>query len=177
MLALVTGTAGIDVHVIILQVAEVLEHAQQALLILRRQLLVEGIAIHRLGKQLGNISALIGMKLAGDHGLVAKTPRRLEERRTVVVGEDFEVHFERFAIIEDGPVVIGYAGRAHIGVEVSLVVKIHPLRAAELFDHYRRFGRSGCVPRPARWPPESCSHSPFCPAHRRPRDRQCPPRE
>ena len=31
--------------------------------------------------------------------------------------------------------MIGYTGWAHIGVEVSLVVKIHPLHAAELFDH------------------------------------------
>ena len=119
----------------LLQVAVTDQHFEDALLVLARELAVEGIAAHRLGEQLGDVAAHVGPDLAPRHGLAAEPLPVVEQGRAVVVGEDLQLDAELLAVAEDRPVVVGDAGRPEVRVHMVLPVEAHPLAAVGLPHH------------------------------------------
>ena len=96
----VSAAAGSLVEMIRVQVAEATEHGEDALLVLARERAVQGVAVHRLGEQLGDVPAQIGRDPAARNGLAAETLPVVEQGRAVVVGEDLQIDPELLAVAE-----------------------------------------------------------------------------
>ena len=111
------------------------QHGQDALLVLSRQLAVQGAGVHRLGEQFGDVAAGVGHDPAGRHGLAVEALPVVEEGRAVVVGEDLQLDAELLAVAEERTMVVGDARRAEVRVQVVALVEVHPLPAAGLLDH------------------------------------------
>ena len=110
--------------------------------------LSRGVAVHRLGQQLGDVSAQIGHDPAARNGLAAETVPVVEQGRAVVVGEDLQIDPELLAVAEDRPVVVGDAGRPHVRVQVILATEVHPLPAVGFLQHVPAAGGEAAPPGP-----------------------------
>ena len=145
----VAAAVGALVEMIRIQAAVPAEHGEDALLVLAGELAVQGVAVHRLGQQLGDVPAQIGHDPAARNGLAAETVPVVEQGRAVVVGEDLQIDPELLAVAEDRPVVVGDAGRPHVRVQVILAAEVHPLPAVGFLQHVPAAGGEATPPGPA----------------------------
>ena len=101
-----TAARRAPVEVIRIQVSIAAEQVEDQLLVLDRQLAVEGVAVDGLGQEFGNIAPGIRHHPTG-HQRPIETIPVVEKSGPIVVGEDLEVDSELPAIPEDGGVVVG----------------------------------------------------------------------
>ena len=128
------------------QAAVPAEHGEDALLVLARELAVQGVGVHRLGEQLGDVPAGVGHDPAARDGLAVETVLVVEEGRAVVVGEDLQLDPELLAVAEDRAMVVGDAGRPHVRVQVIPAAELHPLPAVGFLQHVTPAGGEAAPP-------------------------------
>ena len=147
VLALIADAVpGTDVEIVRIQAAVLDQHGQQSLFVVGGQLVVEDVAVDGLGKQLGDVAALVAHHLPTHHRPAPETLGVVEEGGAVVVGEDLELYAEFLAVAEDEAVVVGNAGRTEVGVHVILAVEVDPLPAVDLVNHVTGAGRQVSAP-------------------------------
>ena len=120
---------------ILVERAKILEKCAQLLLVFAGDGAAQACLVDRLGSQLGDEAARIGVHPPILLRLASECLGLMQERVAILVAQHLQPDAEVSRVAEDALVMLWQPGRARVQEEIRIVVPIHLLAAVDLFDH------------------------------------------